>query len=166
MNDSASNTRIPLGKLGWVVVALVLAAPLLFFALVTPTERPLAPAPEVAAPPPSPLAAVGLRNNRDWDALPALFALAAPKAHWRNNRTRFAYWNPGTQSHSYFFEARRTDAGVRFREIPEPTDPGYEWDPAAAPEDPLRLYLPIRPRPEDPVRPLESQPGTRSDPRK
>lgn len=158
MNASAANSRIPLGKLGWLVAALVLAAPLLFFALVTPRESP-APTLEKVEPPPSKLRAVGLRDNRDWDALPALFALAEPKAHWRNQRTRFAFWNPGTQSHGYFFEARRTDAGLRFREIPEPRDAGYEWDPAAAPEDPLRLYLPIRARLEDPVKPLEEKPS-------
>ncbi len=158
MNSPAANSRIPLGKLGWCVVTLVLAAPLLFFALVTPRESP-APTAEKVQPPPSKLRAVGLRDNRDWDALPALFALAESRAHWRNQRTRFAYWNPGTQSHGYFFEARRTDAGLRFREISEPRDAGYEWDPAAAPEDPLRLYLPIRPRPEDPVKPLEEKPS-------
>lgn len=155
MKDS---NKIPLGQLGWVVLVAVAAAPLGFFYLAQPKPRPPAePLPAVALPR-TKLSAVGLRENRDWDGLPDIFALWSAKAHWRNDRTRFSYWNPGTQSRSYFFEARRTAQGVRFREIPEPTQAGYQWDPNVGPEDPLCLFLPIRRRPEDPVQPLEAIP--------
>lgn len=151
----SSTEKIPVGKLGWLVLVLVLGAPLAFFFLATPRERE---APPNAAPPkrpPTKLESVGLRDYRDWDGLPEIFALWADRAHWKNNRTRFAYWNPGTNSHSYFFEARRTTNGYRFREIPEPRDPGYEWDRDAGEDSPLRLFVPVPRRPEDPVEPLE-----------
>jgi hypothetical protein len=155
MKDSS---KIPLGQLGWVVFVAVAAAPIGFFYLAQPKERPPAEPVEKVAVPRTKLSAVGLRENRDWDGLPDIFALWSAKAHWRNDRTRFSYWNPGTQSRSYFFEARRTAQGVRFREIPEPTQAGYQWDPDVVEHDPLCLYLPIRGRPEDPVKPLEPKP--------
>lgn len=149
--------KIPVGKLGWIVLVLVLGAPLAFFFLATPKEREA----ESDTPPQkrelTKLESVGLRDYRDWDGVPQIFALWAGRAHWKNNRTRFSYWNPGTNSHSYFFEARRTTNGYRFREIPEPRDAGYEWDQDAGDESPLRLYLPVRRRPEDPVTPLETR---------
>jgi hypothetical protein len=163
MKDSAADSRIPLGKLAWLVVAAVIAAPALFFALVEPTPRtPVEPA-KVELPP-SKLKAVGLRENRDWDTLPEIFALWAPRAHWENDRTRFAFWNPGTESHSYFLEARRTSTGYRFREIKEPRDEGFEWDRDADPDSPLRLYLPVRPRWHDPVQPLKDTAPVRPAP--
>jgi hypothetical protein len=128
----------------WIVAGCVVAGPLLFFALVTPPQPPEEPA-SVLPPPssPSPLAAVGLRENRDWEGLPEIFAVWADRAHWVGGRTRFAWWHPGAQAHRYFFEARRTPSGIRFREIAEPKDYLFEWDPRAAPDSPLRLYLPI-----------------------
>lgn len=153
MNNAGTNSRIPLGKFAWPVLIVLLAGPLLFFALVTPREKP-AEAPSAAELPPSRLVAVGLRENRDWDGLPEIFAVWADQAYWQNDRARFAWWNPGTDSHSYFLEAHRTPAGIRFREIKEPHDAGFEWDRAVDDDSPLRLYLPIRARPEDPVAPL------------
>lgn len=137
-----SSSEIPLRKLGWVVVAFVLTAPALFFALVEP--RPIEE-PEPAAKiesPPSKLAAVGLRENRDWDGLPEIFAIWEGKAHWQGSRTRFAYWHPGTQSYGYYLEARRTTKGIRFREIPEPNAPGFAWDTSAGDDVPIRFYVP------------------------
>lgn len=150
---TATDSRIPVSKFAWPVLIVFLAGPLLFFALVTPQEKP-AEAPRTVELPPSKLAAVGLRENRDWDGLPEIFAVWADNAYWQNNRTRFAWWNPGTDSYSYFFEAHRTPAGIRFREVKEPREAGFEWDRDVADGSPLRLYLPIRARPEDPVAPL------------
>ncbi len=151
----SSTEKIPVAKLAWIVLLLVLGAPLAFFFLATPrdveTEPPTPPTKRAL----TKLEAVGLRDYRDWDGVPEIFALWAERAHWKNNRTRFAYWNPGTNSHSYFFEARRTANGYRFREIPEPRDAGYEWDRDAGEDSPLRLFLPVQRRPEDPVEPLE-----------
>ncbi len=129
---------------GWLIAAFVVSGPLLFLFLVTPREEtPADPPARVAAPAsPSRLAAVGLRENPDWDAMPEIFALWAGRAHWVDDRTRFAWWHPGAQRHAYFFEARRTATGVRFREIREPRDEAFEWDPQAA-DSPLRLYLPV-----------------------
>jgi hypothetical protein len=158
VKDTGLNTPIPLGKFAWWVFALVAAAPLLFFALVTPKPPAPVESPSVLSLPRTSLSAIGLRENRDWDGLPELFALWSAKAHWRNDRTRFSYWNPGTQTRSYFFEARRTAQGLRVREIPEPSQPGFQWDPDVAPEDPLCLYLPVRHRSDDPVQPLDPQP--------
>jgi hypothetical protein len=150
-----ADSQIPLGKLAWFMLLLVVGAPLAFFFLATPRDREAEPALPRAQRELTKLESVGLRDYRDWDGLPEIFALWAERAHWRNNRTRFSYWNPGTNSYSYFFEARRTANGYRFREIPEPRDSGYEWDQDVAADSPLRLYLPVRPRPEDPVKSLE-----------
>ncbi|MBA4137386.1 MAG: hypothetical protein C0518_08745 [Opitutus sp.] len=165
MNDpAADNSRIPVGKFGWLVVAAVVAAPFLFFALVTPKEKPVSEPTKIELPP-SKLEAVGLRENRDWDGLPEIFAVWAPRGHWQNDRTRFSYWNPGTESHSYFFEAQRTREGFRFKEIKEPRDEGFEWDRDADPDSLLRLYLPLKSRWHDPVQPVkESTDGRPSAP--
>ena len=136
-----ASPTIPLGKLGWLVLLVVIAAPTAFFFLATPKEPEEAPAPAAIKPPPSKLAAVGLRENRDWDGLPEMFAIWADKAHWENNRTRFAYWNPGTNGFSYYFEARRAGTSYRFIEIEEPDQDGFAWDPYAKEEDSVRLYL-------------------------
>lgn len=139
-----ANSQIPLGKFAWLVLAVVIAAPTAFFILVTPKEPDELPAPSVEKRPPTKLESVGLHDYRDWDGVPEIFAVWADKAHWENDRTRFAYWNPATRSHSYFFEARRTPKGYRFREIPAPRDERFEWDPDATDDIPLRLYLPVK----------------------
>lgn len=151
---------------GWLIAAFVVSGPLLFFFLVTPREEtPADPPARVAAPAsPSRLGAVGLRENPDWDAMPEIFALWAGRAHWVDDRTRFAWWHPGAGRHAYFFEAKRTGAGFRFREIPEPKDEFWQWDPDAPEDSPLRLYVssweipdcgrstlkPLPPAPSDP----------------
>lgn len=141
----SANSKVPLGKFAWLVLAAVIAAPTAFFLLVTPKEPDEPPVPPTEKRPLSKLESVGLRDYRDWDGVPEIFAVWADKAHWENDRTRFAYWNPATRSHSYFFEARRTPKGYRFREIPPPRDEGFEWDPDATDDIPLRLYLPVKP---------------------
>ncbi len=153
MDSSAESTRVWKVRLGWIVLVLVVGAPLAFFYLTTPKEREVPPEVLREKRPPTKLEAVGLRDYRDWDGLPEIFAIWADRAYWKNDRTRFAYWNPGTSTYSYFFEARRTAKGYRFREIPEPRDAGFQWDPDATDDTPLRLYLPIRARLEDPVKP-------------
>lgn len=153
--SSTESSRIPLGKLGWLMLVLIVGAPLAFFYLATPKTRDEVPAAPRERRPLTKLESVGLRDYRDWDGMPGIFAIWADKAHWKNNRTRFSYWNPGNQSYSYFFEARRTPNGYRFREIAEPHDRDFEWDRDAGDDSPLLLYLPVRARPEDPVKPLE-----------
>ncbi|MBI2511544.1 MAG: hypothetical protein HYV96_06160 [Opitutae bacterium] len=151
----SAHSQIPVSKLAWLVLLILIGAPLAFFYLATPKARDETPAVPREKRPLTKLESVGLRDYRDWDGLPELFAVWADKAHWKNDRTRFSYWNPGTRSYSYFFEARRTPDGFRFREIPEPRDRGFEWDSEAGDDSPLRLYLPVRARPEEPVKSLE-----------
>lgn len=117
MNTSADSTRVWKVRLGWIVLLLVVGAPLAFFFLVTPEEPADESAPAVVKLPPSKLAAVGLRENRDWDGLPEMFAVWADKLEWRYDKVRFGYWNPGTSSYSYFFEANRRSGKLRFREV-------------------------------------------------
>jgi hypothetical protein len=162
MNSAAESTRAWKVRLGWIVLLIVVTAPLAFFFLTTPKDREEESAPPREKRVPTKLESVGLRENRDLEALPEIFAVWAERAAWKNDRTRFAYWNPSTRAYDYFFEARRTAKGYRFREIPEPHDATFEWDPDTADDTPLRLYLPIRPRPEDPVRPVDSPRGKRS----
>jgi hypothetical protein len=63
------------------------------------------------------LAVVGLTYNVDWIGLPEYFAVWAKDLVWLNDKTYFAYWNQGTETYSYFFEATRGPEGVRFRPI-------------------------------------------------
>lgn len=116
MSASPANSRIPLGKFAWWVLAALLAAPLLFFALVTPPDKSYEPPPKVELPP-SKLQAVGLRENRDWDGLPEMFAVWAERVEWIDGRSQFAFWNPGSQSYSYFFEAKRDESHPTFRTL-------------------------------------------------
>jgi hypothetical protein len=141
--SATDKSRIPLGKLGWIVLLAVVAAPLAFFFLVTPPAPTGEPAALAVKLPPSKLAAVGLRENRDWDGLPEMFALWADQAEWKEGFTRFAYWNPGSRSHSYFFEAQRTTSGFRFREIPEPHEADYQWGQDVPDDCPIRFYVRI-----------------------
>lgn len=140
--SASDKSRIPVGKFGWLILVAVVAAPTAFFLLVTPKEPDAPPASPVAKRPLTKLEAVGLRDYRDWDGLPEIFAVWADKAHWEKDRTRFAYWNPANRSYSYFFEARRTAKGYRFREIPEPRDDTFTWYPEASEDVPLRLFVP------------------------
>ncbi|MBP6863985.1 MAG: hypothetical protein KBC32_01825 [Candidatus Didemnitutus sp.] len=116
MKDFPADSHIPLGKLAWVVLIAVAGAPLLFFALVTPKEKPVDEPAKIELPP-SKLQAVGLRENRDWDGLPEMFAVWADQLFWTEDKTTFAYWNPGSRSYSYYFEATRYQGVVRFKSI-------------------------------------------------
>jgi hypothetical protein len=86
-----------------------------------------------------------LPDYTDWAGLPEIFGIWADKAEWKGGKTRFAYWHPVTKSYSYHFEAMQIDGGYRFREIAEPHEEGYEWDPGAPEDSPLRLFLPKKP---------------------
>lgn len=116
MPAHADNSRIPVGKFAWLMVVTLLAAPFLFFALVTPKEKPVAEPTRIELPP-SKLKTVGLRENRDWDGLPEMFAVWADGLEWTEGSTRFAYWNPVARGYGYFFEARRKGNGFLICEI-------------------------------------------------
>lgn len=95
---------------------------LLFFGLLVFLFVPLPWKPKESPPEPvkhveSRLNAVGLRDNVDWENMPGEFAVFASTLEWNENKVRFAYWNPGTQSYSYFFEANRNGDAYRFRSI-------------------------------------------------
>lgn len=111
----SANSKIPLGQLGWLVLATVVGAPVGIIFLATPKDPP--PDPPLIQLPPSKLAAAGLRENRDWDGLPEMFAVWADRLEWVEGKTVFAYWNPGSQSYSYYFEAARKQGKFQFREL-------------------------------------------------
>lgn len=111
--------RVSAARAGWLV-ALLFFGWLAFLLLPTPRPGPQPP-PAFVPPPPSRLVALGLPDNPDLDALPEIFAMYADKAEWKNDRTIFAYWNPGSQSYAYFFEATRAKGAYRFKAIPEQT---------------------------------------------
>jgi len=125
-----------------LVLVLLLAAWLVFQFLPRKGKPVPAMAPVAAE---SRLRSVGLADNPDWEGLPEFFTLMAAKAEWKDGRTRFAYWHPVMKTYSYYFEAIRDGADFRFREIAEPCDENYEWDPDAPAESPLRLFLPGKP---------------------
>lgn len=102
---------------GWLM-ALLFFGFLAFLLIPGPKPKP-EPLPAFVVKPPSRLVALGLPDNPDLEALPEFFALFADQAEWRNDKTIFAYWNPGSNSHSYFFEATRANGGYHFEAIPE-----------------------------------------------
>ena len=141
-------------KAGWLVAALTTGW-LVFLLRPVPVEEK-APSVPLFALPVTSLTRVGLAEYTDWEGLPEIFATWADRAEWKAGRTRFAYWHPVMKNYSYYFEAIRVEDGYRFREIPEPGDEGYEWDPGASEDSPLRLFLPKGPE-------LVSVPVTRTD---
>jgi hypothetical protein len=102
---------------GWIALG-IFAAWLVF--LLVPTPRKAKPAASNELPPmaaQSKLESVGLANNPDWIGLPRYFAIWAEGLRWENGKVTFGYWNPGSQSYSYFFEAIRVSDGYRFRAL-------------------------------------------------
>jgi len=87
------------------------------------------------------LRSLGLPDNPDLDALPGIFSIWEAKAEWNGGKTRFAYWHPVMKAYSYYFEAVRTDKGVRFRDIREPHDPDHGWDESLPDDCPIRFYV-------------------------
>jgi len=81
-----------------------------------PDKKPPAP-PLPAVQAESKLKAVGLTDNPDWAGLPEQFSVWAAKLEWSDNKTWFAYWNPGSGSYSYLFEATRRGTEYGFRQI-------------------------------------------------
>ncbi len=110
--NPAANQRIAPSRV--LLILVMLLAVWLGFQFY-PRKKPVPPMVPVAAE--SKLRSVGLADNPDWDGLPEQFAVWADKISWNNNTVRFAYWNPGSRSYSYFFEARRRDSKYRFRAV-------------------------------------------------
>lgn len=114
---AGASERLSAAKTGWVVVAL-LAAWVAFLLFPSSPEKPPAQAKmPVALPGEAELAAVGLRYNADWVGLPEYFAVWAKDLNWDEGRVAFSYWNPGSESYSYFFEATKRGSGYRFRPV-------------------------------------------------
>lgn len=107
--------QLSAAQTGWLVM-------LLFFGwlgyLLVPVPKPEPPPPPAPVKlPPSRLVALGLPDNPDLEHLPEYFALYADQAEWKDDKTIFAYWNPGSNSYSYFFEAMRTNGKSFFHPI-------------------------------------------------
>src|SRR6478609_407155 len=137
-------------KAGWVIILLLVAWVAFLFAPFSSREKPAPrhfwPGGNTAQ---TKLEAAGLANNPDWDGLPDYFAIWADSIAWKGTRTCFAYWNPGSYSYSYFFEATRTSAGVSFRRLAHwPADSGLFVD-----EDELIGYAEAK-RPDSPTHPF------------
>jgi hypothetical protein len=107
--------RISVAKAGWLIAVFLIAWPLFVLLPFGGNPAPITP---VSPLPRAPrLAAFGLAENPDWMGLPDLFAVWSGHADWRGDRTQFAYWNPGSRSYDYFFEAVRTGDKFRFRSL-------------------------------------------------
>ena len=105
-----------------LIFALLLAAWLVFEFY--PRKKPVPPLPPVAAE--SKLHAVGLADNADWEGLPELFAPWTDKLTWKDDKTIFAYWNPGYRAYTYFFEVTRSNGRYRFRALSQSESDGDE----------------------------------------
>ena len=169
MADSL-NQRSPVAKIGWLIPVLMLAWLVFLFLPVQKPEPPPAAPTRIVAKLPSKLQLAGLPDNVDFEELPEIFAIWADQAEWKDNRTRFAYWHPGSKNYGYFLEATRVEGGFRFREIPEPKiDPeDLFWDESLGDECPIRFLKSVRitvpvtpPAPVDPdprIVPVEPKP--------
>ena len=146
-------SQFPVAQAGWLI-ALLFVGWLAFLFVPSPKPAP-EPAAAFVKPPPSRLVALGLPDNPDLDALPEIFAMFADKAEWTNDKTLFAYWNPGSKSYSYFFEATRTGATYHFRSIKLETEPSaseaaeegldadYYWGEIVTENCPVRLIYSV-----------------------
>lgn len=135
----------PVAKAGWLIV-LIFVGWLAFLFVPVPKPEPK-PAPPYVKPPPSRLVALGLPDNPDLEHLPEFFAVFADKAEWKNDKTIFAYWNPGSNSYSYFFEAIRLNGSIHFKEIPvivaaeedQVLENGLRWSESRPDDCPIRF---------------------------
>ena len=109
--------QLSAAKTGWLM-ALLFFGWLAFLLVPAPKTKPEPPPPPLVKPP-SRLVALGLPDNPDLEHLPEFFAMYADKAEWKDDKTIFAYWNPGSNSYSYFLEATRVNGGYHFEVIPE-----------------------------------------------
>jgi len=123
--------RLSAKQTGWLVV-LLLAGWLLF--LVLPfgkTDREEATEIAELRPGEAELTTAGLPYNVDWIGLPTFFPIWADQFVWRGDKVEFAYWNPSTETYSYFFEAVRKGKNYRFRLLGKNEIP-YEDRPSTA----------------------------------
>ncbi|HVU17717.1 MAG TPA: hypothetical protein VHD32_12380 [Candidatus Didemnitutus sp.] len=124
---------------GWIFAAVFFGW-VAFVVFVDPRPKPEPP--PWKPPPPKPrLAAYGLPENPDLDAMPELFRIWQGEADWVRDRTTFAFWNPGDANYSYTFEAQRKGNSFIFRaiELPFGFDPSLADGEATPPEHPLRF---------------------------
>jgi hypothetical protein len=109
-------SRFTTAQAGWI--ALAIFGGWLVFLFLPVSRKPKAPTSTVLLPTSdSILESVGLARNPDWTGLPEYFAVWADSLEWRDGKTAFAYWNPGSQSYSYFFEATRREDRYFFRAL-------------------------------------------------
>lgn len=133
--------QLSAAKTGWLF-ALLFFGFLVFLFVPGPRDPESLPAATFVKPPPSRLVALGLSDNPDFEHLPEYFALYADKADWRNDKTIFAYWNPGSNSYSYFFEVVRTSRGYHFKELAEPKNVDGYWDEVPPEDVQIRFWRP------------------------
>ena len=69
----------------------------------------------------------------------AVFAEWGEHAVWHNDATEIAYWNPGTEEFSEFYEVRRLGEALYFRSIPRLTRRLINRGKPLPPECPLRF---------------------------
>lgn len=114
---STFSGRLSAQQTGWIVVLLIVGW---FLFLVLPfgeTDREEPPKVAELRPGEAELTAAGLPYNVDWIGLPKFFSVWADQFVWRGDKVEFAYWNPSTETYSYFFEARRKGKDYRFRPL-------------------------------------------------
>jgi len=129
--SAPASGRISAAKTGWIIVLLMVGWALFLFLPFGREEKIESPKTPVERPGEADLAAVGLGYNVDWIGLPTYFTVWAEKAGWEDDHTKFAYWNPMTESYSYFFEATRAQGRYRFRPIARTDlekEPAYYFD--------------------------------------
>lgn len=145
--DPGVNQRVSPNR---VVLILVLLLVVWLSFQFYPRKKSAPSFPPVAAE--SKLRIAGLADNPDWDGLPEQFAVWADKISWNDDKVRFAYWNPGSRSYSYFFEAKRVKGMYRFRAV-SLQEPSREADEFYT-EDGLEVTDDFRLETESPTHPF------------
>ncbi len=124
----ATMSKVP----SWVSLGFVLGA-LVVWAV---------PKPEPKAPPPAPARAVAPPREPQATKLTtveAVFAEWGSNAVWDSDTTQMAYWNPGTEGFTEFYEVRRIADALYFRSIPKLTRLVIRHGKPLPPECPLQF---------------------------
>lgn len=127
-SSPATMSKVP----SWVSLGFVLGA-LFGWALPKPGPKPSPPVPTRAVAPPREPQATKLTT------VEAVFAEWSAHAVWDNDTTQIAYWNPGTEGFTEFYEVRRRADLLYFRSIPKLTRLVIRHGKPLPPECPLQF---------------------------
>lgn len=133
--EEAKPHRTPVSRMSkvpsWISVGFVLGA-VFVWGLVKPQPPPPPEVKFVEVVRPTP-------EETKLTTIEALFERWGEHAVWHQDTTEIAYWNPGTEEFSEFYEVRRIGDALYFRSIPKLTRRIINHGKPLPPEAPLRF---------------------------